>query len=790
MSDVLCPELDARPCTLSVSFGPLTGGRLAQHAAKSDQGCPPASSCKVTLHCGWMKQQIATRDSVGVFSPSADMTLAAISKDTTNDKYTLALFSRDVAQLAPPPPTMRLLTTDTIGLQEFPDDATPRYAILSHTWGDEEVSLQDMQGDRQAIAHKKGYEKIVHCCEFSKGEGFDYVWIDTCCIDKTSSAELSEAINSMYLWYESAEICYAYLADVEAGLDMKSGEFEKSRWFTRGWTLQELIAPGDVLFLNKTWGVLGTRESLSEDITLCTGIPKDLLHGTRPLETFSVAQRMSWASGRKTTRVEDRAYSLLGIFGIYMPLIYGEKETAFIRLQEEIMRISDDHSLFAWKSTDTRGGVFATSPDAFSGSGDVIVIPGSSSNTNTGLPVSSSKGIHLELRFKGVDESGLGIVILNCRRAGDRGIPIGIYVRDTDLTMVAGFERAKTESLADLEVLRPAELVVRKICIRKGRVTRARHPQQKLKGPVEGGQVEGRPTAPRAQVPKGGLAARPTLLEAAQNGYEGYIWLLFTQPEFEATKLTEAKLREALTAAVIRGHVGVVRVLIARHEIKGDVWDGLGVTMLSKAVQCGRVEVVEELLKSGKFSADLADKSGRKPLSIAVSAKKAAMVRLLLDSGADFRATDSEGWTPLSRAAGLGDTTTVALLLTARAEVDQLDTNWRTPLSRAAEYGHLEVVKLLIRGGADPHLKELYNDTPFLRAVSQGNEAIVRLMIEWGAVDLHVKDGSGRTPLQLAGKRGHENIVKLLLEYGAGGDEKAETGEVAGKGLLKRFRKK
>ena len=685
---------------------------------------------------------------------------------------------------------MRLLRTDTIELQEFPDDATPQYAILSHTWGAEEVSLQDMQqADRSFISDKKGYLKIVHCCAFSKSEGFDYVWIDTCCIDKTSSAELSEAINSMFMWYESAEICYAYLADV-VGLDFpdaksdSDSEFVKSRWFTRGWTLQELIAPSAVVFLNKFWGVLGTRESLSETIFACTGIPKDLLHGTRALETFSVAQRMSWAAGRNTTRIEDRAYSLLGIFGIYMPLIYGEKETAFIRLQEEVMRILDDHSLFAWKSADTRGGVFATSPDAFRDAGNIITTP----STSSSLPVLSSRGIHLELRFKGVAGNGLGVIILNCRHTGDRGIPIGIYVKDVDLTMT-NFERAQPEQLASLEVLRPTELAIRKICIRKGRVMRVRQKpgDQQPTDPDSG-------TAPRVP-PAKGLAAYPTLVEAALNGYDGYIWLQLTRPEFEAS-LTEATMQEALISAITRGYQPVVRVLLSRDETKGDVWDADGVTLLTRAVQCGRPGVVQELLNSGKFSPDLADlKTGRKPLSMAVSYKRPAIVRLLLDSGADFRAMDAERRTPLSRAAGLGDLATVQLLLAARAEVDKRDGTGRTPLSWAADRGNLEVVKLLIRSGADCNGKDnggFDNLSPFLRAVREGHAEVVQFMIEWGA-DLNARDAKGRTPLQLAEKRGQGNVIEILAVYcetPPQDSNKDEDQEGGGKGLFKRLLKR
>ena len=225
---------------------------------------------------------------------------------------------------------MRLLHTRTLKLEEFGGNEIPLYAILSHTWRKNEITFQDIEG---GDAEKKvGYEKIRETCRIAKDHGFDYVWIDTCCIDKTSSAELSEAINSMYHWYQESGMCYAYLADVQCNTEtMSLAKFSKSRWFNRGWTLQELIAPSVVIFLNQEWKEIGTKSSLQRMISTISGIPANILLGGN-IESASVAQRMSWASERKITRVEDLAYCLMGIFGINMPMLYGEGEKAFIRL--------------------------------------------------------------------------------------------------------------------------------------------------------------------------------------------------------------------------------------------------------------------------------------------------------------------------------------------------------------------------------------------------------------------------------------------------------------------------
>jgi hypothetical protein len=236
------------------------------------------------------------------------------------------------------------------------DDEIPPYAILSHTWKEgQEVTLKDLtDGTGQ---EKTGYEKIRFCGEQARRDGLQYFWVDTCCIDKSSSTELTEAINSMFRWYREAAKCYVYLSDVSIREYDENDQwawestFQKSRWFTRGWTLQELIAPASVEFFSLEGKRLGDKRSLERQVHEITGIAVQALQG-HPLSNFNVTERMSWAAKRKTTRKEDEAYSLLGIFDIHMPLIYGEGNKAFIRLREEI-----DNSL--------KGKLFTLSPTLF-----------------------------------------------------------------------------------------------------------------------------------------------------------------------------------------------------------------------------------------------------------------------------------------------------------------------------------------------------------------------------------------------------------------------------------------
>jgi hypothetical protein len=255
---------------------------------------------------------------------------------------------------------MRLLECQNDGRFRLTDDLRdnelPPYAILSHTWGQdcEEVTFEDMIND--SGRDKAGRDKIKFCAEQAAKDGLRYIWVDSCCIKKSSDSELSEAINSMFRWYRRAAKCYVYLSDVSTRkrkemdhLSQKPWEpaFRSSRWFTRGWTLQELLAPASVEFFSKEQEQLGDKQSLKVQIHEITGIPISALRG-RPLSDFSIGERMSWAAKRNAKREEDMAYSLLGVFDTHMPLIYGEgMNNARRRLLKEIGQASTGKSLLS-----------------------------------------------------------------------------------------------------------------------------------------------------------------------------------------------------------------------------------------------------------------------------------------------------------------------------------------------------------------------------------------------------------------------------------------------------------
>jgi hypothetical protein len=312
-------------------------------------------------------------------------------------------------------------------MEEFVDETVASYAILSHRWGQDEVSLQEwnrvqeieakmrtitthvafraarhkndyyheslreqyheLEEEKAAVKRKVGYSKIVSCVEMARNQKISigeevhscsFVWIDTCCIDKTNSAELSEAINSMFRWYRNALVCLVYLADVPTNLgqDEMESKIRKSNWFERGWTLQELLAPQSVKFFNQCWEFLFDKTEKRDLIKEITCIDVHVLLDRDMLDVTGTAKKMSWAASRTTTRKEDLAYCLLGIFDVNMPLLYGEGDKAFVRLQEEIIRQSGDLSIFAWgynsSMVNETHGIFAPSPAFFIGCSNVF----------------------------------------------------------------------------------------------------------------------------------------------------------------------------------------------------------------------------------------------------------------------------------------------------------------------------------------------------------------------------------------------------------------------------------
>ncbi|KDN62001.1 hypothetical protein CSUB01_10013 [Colletotrichum sublineola] len=311
---------------------------------------------------------------------------------------------------------MWLINTTTHRLHENPPSAV--YAILSHTW---------------------------KTCEIAKASGIEWAWVDTCCIDKSSSAELTESINSMWRWYKNATICYAFLSDLSISnsivdpFQQSRATFEDlktCRWFTRGWTLQELLAPACIDLLDSTWKQCGTKASLRDELSILTGIHLEVLGDSGLVYQAPVACRMSWAACRQTTRDEDRAYSLFGIFDVNLPLIYGEGVKAFTRLQEAILQNSTDLSIFAWDASGNRQlytGLLARSPSDYADCGGVRPCVNVTYERLSDIQI-TNKGINLtsscvELVGKPVDSIEIGDSWLSNSYPRERPQILGVIPR-------------------------------------------------------------------------------------------------------------------------------------------------------------------------------------------------------------------------------------------------------------------------------------------------------------------------------------------------------------------------
>jgi ankyrin repeat protein len=725
---------------------------------------------------------------------------------------------------------MRLLCTKEFKLEEFGGKEVPQYAILSHTWGKEEVTLQDVKMGKSM--ELEGYQKVKNACSVAAANGFNYIWIDTCCIDKTSSAELSEALNSMFRWYEEAEECYAYLADVPPNsinrvASVIGSNFRESRWFTRGWTLQELIAPLSVQFLDKEWQEIGTKLDLQQTISEITGIPGSFLLGDE-LRHASVAQRMSWASMRETTRIEDLAYCLMGLFGIYMPMLYGEGERAFIRLQEEIMKVSDDHSLFAWRSMENHGGILATSPAAFANSGNIIPIPDATSSPST----PTSRGVHLSLRFIDTSQQGNSLAILHCSEIGKESKRLAIHLRDVFLTKQDFIrEQSSRLELIHLENTNGLQHPLRSIYVRPWHPTRKRTwgDIEKCVIKLEGVEVEevalrianldsdckiskGLIVMDIAAIPDG-ILSRLLIVCKDRNVFQillkkngislsadihtGTNTQDLDVPENEQNDQTQfvkvlgngQHVRIAIENRVYllsegRCLIGVVEISYS-NTVEGIWLEHIAVlekvikqtSLLSYAALRGLEVVVKHLLDREIIDEAVSkDECRRTALSWAAEGGQEAVVKFLLETGKfDVNAKDKDGRTPLSWAAGTGHEAVVRLLLAKVAkaavlEKDEENSGNRRPLSRGLWH------RLLPTNGAKINTRDSLGRTPLLWAIANGHSDVVKLLLETGKVRADGKDRYGQTPLLWAAQSGHDAVVKVLLEHQVEANTKDEDG--------------
>lgn len=556
---------------------------------------------------------------------------------------------------------MRLLRIEPDGdcsIVERLGSSIPRYAILSHTWGedDEEFNFNDVMNGTGR--EKPGFRKVQFCGEQAAKDKLEYFWVDTCCIDKSSSTELQEAINSMFQWYSKAEKCYVYLADVSCnGLSNVDECFRKSRWFTRGWTLQELIAPAYVEFYSSEQKRIGDKNSMAQTIHDITGISIQALQG-HSLHQFSVEVRKSWAANRQTKREEDLAYSLLGIFNIYMPLIYGEgRKHAFARLERKIRKSEDLPSAIRTVETHMQ-----------------------KANNGEGLPTFRTEEGQFSLSER---PSSLG--------------PLNVSTSARKQTESRkSFKAAPINSAAE-----NGHIEIVKLLLANG----ADITVQDAKGwtPLNSAAWGGHLEVVKLLLENGADFTVPSndywtpLVVAAYHGHLSVVQLLLEKGA-DIIASTEDGWTP-LNSAARGGHLEVVKLLL-ENGADMTVQDADGWTPLNSAAREGHEEVVKLLLDKG---ADFTVPSNEywTPLVIAAFKGYLSIVQLLLDKGADSTAPTEDGWTPLDSAARGGHLEIVKLLLEKGAGIMVQDGD-STPLRSAANSGHQEAVKLLLEKGVDP----------------------------------------------------------------------------------------
>ncbi|KAH7303159.1 WD40-repeat-containing domain protein [Stachybotrys elegans] len=688
---------------------------------------------------------------------------------------------------------MRLVNVETLKLEDFLDDRAPPYAILSHTWGDdsEELTIRDVE-EGKIDKPGAGALKFRGCCQQARNDNLRYVWIDTCCINKTDLVELSEAINSMFRWYSRASVCYAYLSDVPGPGDQNPREegskFRESRWFRRGWTLQELLAPRRLVFYSLGWTPLGTKVRLCAVIESITGIPRLVLKGVDGLESASVSQRMSWAAQRHTKRKEDLAYCLLGIFGIAMPMIYGEGgDQAFFRLQEQIMRSTTgrDHSILAWGLGNELGsgsrGVLAAAPSDFANSRHII--PRDQSHFDS-LDISSGS-LRISLPLLATPSGTIGL--LNCGPEGDAKQAVGI-----PLIRVASGEsdeylrpRGRCSALWSI----PASIPLRQsIYIKTDSGANSQSSNQYFDyndddfadADLELIEVVPQSCWDRDQaIIISTIESNPTLIRLRHNtdkvvSRDFVLIIEFKQqgPSIEACHCVTICSRDTSLESFTEQFDHVIKNASGKRSASN------GLTNLQVAINpIARRPMFtirpEAIPRPPDVTFDATARIQKSHVALAIEAllhgqglwKELQYLIDYSDQSCDIRSIS--GQPPLTWASENGNTEVAKLLLDDRVDSAATRSGQRAPLIAASDKGHADVVRLLLNTDKiDIDVQDEGGRTPLSLAADRGHNIIVQLLLEKGA-DVDVEDKARRTALSYAAERGHKAIAQLLFRSGA-----------------------
>ncbi|KAL8424235.1 hypothetical protein RB596_004181 [Gaeumannomyces avenae] len=696
---------------------------------------------------------------------------------------------------------MYLINVETKKLERFGGAKIPKYAILSHTWGEasEELTFTDIS---KGNVNKPGVgaDKFHGCCRLATGRGVKYVWIDTCCINKGDGEELREAINSMFRWYRDAEVCLVFLADVRPGDDPRrpQSKFSCSRWFTRGWTLQELLAPSCLVFYGSGWDRLGTKADFCSEIERITSIPRRVLNGDAKVQDTSVAQRMSWAASRNTTREEDLAYCLLGIFDVVLPMLYGPREQPreFVRLEGRHAKLiprsaaTEAAGEFVYIACEPRpslaqGCWFRVSHPGIPGLRLVEVTPPCRGKLRTDI----RNDIDLIRLVAAPDEDGPPRTLARFQlcHGGETAFPSSrdfvvvlrgepswtskgraqchVMTASRDIPMEdigQRFADMRPEALGASSASN-GELSIQVALERAAnlepivRLTRLHHPPavtvdatSELEYLAAAGLVshDGRGEPSVGVLPGGGATA----------GVDA-------DPDVDTATRVDDRGRTLLYRAVAGGRDDIVRTLLRRDldvVAEEDDWPSLHL-----ASWYGQEAVVQLLLDQGVNPAAERE-NGWTALHVAAARGQRGVAQVLLSRQADAKAKSTNGWTPPGLAVRYGQAAVLELLLDADADADAVaDEEGWFPLHIAAEHGHEAVAALLLRRRPGADIPNMTNgQRPLHRAAANGHEDVARLLIDRNA-STGARDRCSQTPLHLAAANGRETTVRLLLERGA-----------------------